>query len=113
MQLRKGHVMDLETLVDPEGFLLDLNTWTPEVAVRLAQREGIDLSDEHWAVLNATRAFFQEFDASPSMRLLVKWLKQNDLAKYASSIQLLRLFPESPAKLASMLAGLPKPDNCL
>ena len=29
------------------------------------------------------------------------------------SISLLSLFPGSPAKLGSKIAGLPKPDNCL
>ena len=29
------------------------------------------------------------------------------------SIYLRQLFPDSPAKLAARLAGLPRPDNCL
>ena len=30
-----------------------------------------------------------------------------------SSMYLLQLFPGSPAKIGSKIAGLPKPDNCL
>ena len=35
------------------------------------------------------------------------------LAANEGLMYLLKLFPGSPAKLASKIAGLPKPDNCL
>ncbi|NVK11333.1 MAG: TusE/DsrC/DsvC family sulfur relay protein, partial [Gammaproteobacteria bacterium] len=56
--------------------------------------------------------FFEQFESSPSMRQLVRFLKI-DNADIASSVALLKLFPGSPAKIAAKVAGLPKPENCL
>ena len=98
---------------DSEGFLSSLDDWTPEIAEALAREEGITLSPPHWEVLNLLRAFYQEYDLSPAMRIFVKHCKENLGEEKGTSIYLLGLFPESPAKLASKIAGLPKPTNCL
>tara|TARA_R110002051_G_scaffold95821_2_gene165962 strand:- start:129353 stop:129691 length:339 start_codon:yes stop_codon:yes gene_type:complete len=99
--------------LDPEGFLLDLDDWSEPVAVILAEREGLELSPEHLEVVRLLRQFYQQYQLSPAMRPLVKYIGQQLGADKGSSLYLLRLFPGSPAKLASKIAGLPKPDNCL
>lgn len=101
----------LET--DKEGYLTRLEDWSPEVAERLAQQEGITLTPEHWEVLEALRAFYREFELSPAMRPLVKWVGQTLGADKGRSIYLMQLFPPSPAKIANKIAGLPRPNNCL
>ena len=99
--------------VDKEGFLLDLNDWSPDVAQQLAQAEGIELTAEHWQVLELLRQFYREFDSSPAMRALVKYVRLELGPEQGKSSYLLSLFPGSPAKIGSKIAGLPKPDNCL
>ncbi len=99
--------------VDKEGFLLELKDWTPEVAEELAVIDGISLSDAHWEIIHLLRKFYQTYDLSPAMRVLVKTIKRELGPEKASSIYLMTLFPESPAKIAARIAGLPKPDNCL
>ncbi len=99
--------------VDKEGFLLDLNDWSPDVAQQLAQAEGIELTTEHWQVLELLRQFYREFDSSPAMRALVKYVRLELGPEQGKSSYLLSLFPGSPAKIGSKIAGLPKPDNCL
>lgn len=98
---------------DPEGFLRRPSDWSPEVAQQLAANEGLELTPAHWEVLDLLRAFYLEFDHSPGMRPLVKYCGIKLGAKKGRSIYLMSLFPGSPAKLGSKLAGLPKPDNCL
>ena len=98
---------------DNDGFLLNLDDWSEEVARSLAETENIQLNDAHWEVLYALRNFYQTYDISPAMRPLSKYLKQELSAEKASSIYLLKLFPGSPAKLAAKIAGLPRPENCL
>lgn len=100
-------------MFDAEGFLRDINDWSDAIAVELASKEGIKLSDEHWQVLLAARKYYQTFDLSPEMRPLVKWIGQQLGEDKGKSIYLLRLFPNSPAKLVSKIAGLPKPLNCI
>lgn len=98
---------------DAEGFLVNLDDWSEEVAQVLADEDGITLSAEHWRVIHAVRAFHQTFETSPGMRQLNKWLKTQGNEDLASSIALLKLFPGSPAKHVARVAGLPKPENCL
>lgn len=102
-----------ELQLDQDGFLMNLADWSEEVAAHLAQQEGIELNEQHWEVLYALRDFYQEFDLSPAMRPLTGYLKQKLGAEKATSIYLLQLFPQSPAKLAAKIAGLPRPENCL
>lgn len=99
--------------VDKEGFLKNLNDWSPEVATQIADDEGITLSDEHWEIITILREFYLTYEISPAMRILVKRVKEQLGGEKGNSIHLLNLFPGSPAKLASKIAGLPKPTNCL
>ena len=98
---------------DKEGFLRDLDDWTPEVAAQIATGEGIQLTPAHWEVLNLLRTYYSQYDASPAMRPLVKYCALKLGIEKGKSIYLLGLFPGSPAKIVSKIAGLPKPDNCL
>lgn len=99
--------------LDQEGFLVDLNDWSQTLAAELAHLEGIEFTDEHLEVVLALRRFYQRYQLSPAMRPLVKYIGLELGAEKGKSIYLLKLFPGSPAKLASKIAGLPKPDNCL
>jgi tRNA 2-thiouridine synthesizing protein E len=47
------------------------------------------------------------------MRVLVKLVARELGREKGNSLYLLRLFPDSPAKLAAKIAGLPRPTNCL
>ncbi|NIC03935.1 TusE/DsrC/DsvC family sulfur relay protein [Billgrantia bachuensis] len=99
--------------LDPEGYLIDLAAWTPAVAEALAAEEGRVLSEEHWEVIEVIRDFYSRYQASPAMRPLVKAVGQALGQEKGRSVHLMKLFPDSPAKVAARLAGLPKPANCL
>ena len=99
--------------VDKEGFLRNLDDWSPEVATLIAASEDIDLTPAHWEILDLLRNYYAEYDASPAMRPLVKYCALKLGTDKGKSIYLLGLFPGSPAKIGSKIAGLPKPENCL
>ncbi|MEE8056371.1 MAG: TusE/DsrC/DsvC family sulfur relay protein [Pseudomonadales bacterium] len=99
--------------LDNEGFLKNLADWDKPVATALASNEGLSLDETHWEVIHLVRNFYQEFELSPSMRPMVKYIAQHLGKEKGNSLYLLHLFPGSPAKIVSKLAGLPKPDNCL
>ena len=96
-----------------EGFLRHVGDWNPAVAELLAAREGIALTPAHWEILHLLRDYYMAYDSSPAMRALVKYTRLRLGEDKGRSIYLLKLFPGSPAKIASKLAGLPKPANCL
>ena len=98
---------------DKEGFLREMGDWSPAVAEQIAAAEGLELTAAHWEVIELLRSFYEEFDSSPAMRALVKYCRQKLGEEKGRSIYLLSLFPGSPAKIGSKIAGLPKPENCL
>jgi tRNA 2-thiouridine synthesizing protein E len=93
--------------LDDEGFLAVPDQWTREMAVELAQREGIDpLTDRHWEVISFMRRQYEETGSGPNVRMLAK----------TSGIpikELYQLFPKGPAKTAAKVAGIPKPRGCI
>lgn len=99
--------------VDGEGFLQNPNEWMPIIAEQIAQQENIFLTDAHWEIIHLIREFYYQFDLSPAMRPLVKFVGKNLGEDKGKSIYLMQLFPPSPAKIAAKIAGLPKPANCL
>ena len=101
------------TAFDKEGFLRKLEDWNPDVAQQIATGEGSQLGDAHWEIIELLRNYYREFDASPAMRPLVKYCALKLGPDKGKSIYLLSLFPGSPAKIGSKIAGLPKPENCL
>ncbi len=100
-------------MFDKEGFLRNLGDWTPEIAEQIAHDENIQLREDHWEIIELLREYYRRFEASPANRALVKFAGQELGADKGRSIYLMSLFPGSPAKLGSKIAGLPKPDNCL
>jgi tRNA 2-thiouridine synthesizing protein E len=106
-------VGDVTIDVDSAGFLKHLDQWNVDVAQHIAEAEGIVLTDQHWEILWLLRDFYAEFALSPAMRPLVKYVAQKLGTAKGNSAYLLGLFPDSPAKRASKIAGLPRPDHCL
>ena len=102
-----------EIPLDKEGFLRNLDDWSPQAAKAIAAQEGIELTEDHWDVIRLLQAFYMEFELSPAMRPLVKYVGQHLGPEKGRSIFLMKLFPPSPAKIGSKIAGLPKPTNCL
>ncbi len=98
---------------DKEGYLKDHTQWTEAIATELAQQDHIELSAAHWELIHLLRAFYKEFEVSPAMRALVKYTALHLGKEKGNSLYLMRLFPPSPAKVASKLAGLPRPTHCL
>ncbi len=98
---------------DVQGYLKHMSDWTPELAVKIAELEQIELSGSHWEVIHFVRDFYVEYKTSPAIRMLVKAMGQKLGEEKGNSRYLYRLFPEGPAKQATKIAGLPKPAKCI
>ena len=99
--------------VDEDGFICNLSDWNEDAAKELAAAEKITLAEQHWEIIKLVRFFYQKHQHSPEMRALVKFTRQELGEAKGNSLYLLSLFPNSPAKLACKIAGLPRPANCL
>lgn len=100
-------------VVDKDGYLTNLNDWDSGTAKALAAQENILLTPPHWEIIALLQEFYREFEISPAMRALVKYTEKKLGTEKGRSIYLIQLFPPSPAKIASKIAGLPRPSNCL
>jgi len=100
-------------LYDKEGFLRDPDDWNPSVAERIAAEEDIALTPAHWEIIELLREFYRRFEAAPANRALVKFTARELGPEKGRGAYLMSLFPGSPARIGSRIAGLPKPDNCL
>lgn len=98
---------------DPDGYLVNREDWTPELAVHLAKQENITLTDAHWELVPLVQSFFDTFEHSPANRPLASWVKKHLGPDKAKTLYLRGLFPESPPKQLAKIAGLPRPDHCL
>lgn len=96
-----------------EGFLRDFRAWDEEVAIALAAREGIGLTEAHWEIIRFMRAYYLRVQHLPNMRMFVKAVANALGEEKGNSRYLHRLFPKGPLKYACKLAGLPKPPHCL
>ena len=99
--------------IDNDGYLKNRQQWTPEIATAIAAQENIQISEAHWEIIYLLQEFYCEFEISPAMRALVKYTEKKLGPNKGKSIYLLQLFPPNPAKIASKIAGLPRPTNCL
>lgn len=103
----------VELSTDKEGYLREPKSWTEAVAAAIADAEGLAMNDDHWQVVRYVRRFYEEFNTSPAIRPLVKYLAQHLGPEKGNSIFLHKLFPAGPAKQATKIAGLPKPTRCI
>ena len=97
-----------EIEVNDEGFFVDANQWTEDMAPELAEEWGVPtpLTEQHWTVLRYMRQEYFEKGTGPTVRKLGK-------SSGVTVKELYQLFPKGPAKLAARVAGIPKPRGCI
>ena len=101
----------LET--DEEGYLVNLSDWTEDVANEIAKGENVQMTENHWEVVNFLRDYYNEFQIAPAVRVLTKAIGKKLGPDKGNSKYLYELFPYGPAKQACKIAGLPKPTGCV
>lgn len=92
--------------VDDEGYLTNPADWSEPIAVELARREGIVLTDAHRAVIRFMREYFEQRHIAPDARFVLKHLAET---RGADRNELFRLFPYGYVKQACKIAGMRKP----
>lgn len=96
--------------IDDDGYLLDSREWSPDVAEKLADIDGIELSEDHWFVLDFIRDYYQEYDISPDLCILQHNLcKKMAVDYYKISKYLKQVFPDYFTHCPCKYAGVPKP----
>ena len=79
----------------------------------IARHEDIDMTEDHWEVVNFLRDYYEEYQIAPAARVLTKAIKKTLGPEKGNSHYLYGLFPYGPAIQACKIAGLPKPTRCV
>jgi tRNA 2-thiouridine synthesizing protein E len=98
---------------DEEGYIIDISNWNEGLADLIAADEKIEMTEEHWEVVNFLREYYDEYQIAPAVRVLTKAIGKKFGKEKGSNKYLYALFPYGPAKQACKIAGLPKPTGCI
>ena len=93
---------------DPEGNMSDLAPWSPQHANRLADQEGMELTEEHWDVIYYLRERYRLKGNEDAGREVLRDLEER-YREYGGRPYLYELFPEGPLAQGCRLAGLEPP----
>ena len=89
-----------------DGHLADPGQWTRDLALSLAEAQGVTLDDARWRVIEFARADFEEHGASPNVRRIT-------MGTGLATRELYAMFPDAPARTVAKIAGIPKPAGCI
>jgi tRNA 2-thiouridine synthesizing protein E len=95
--------------VDEDGYIQKLEDWSEDVAKHIAKIEQVELTPEHWEIINFLRSYYQEYKIAPMIRILTKEIAKKMGPEKGNTKYLYSLFPAGPAKQACKIAGLAKP----
>ena len=98
---------------DEEGYLVNLADWNEDIGKAIAVTENVEMSSNHWEVVNFLRDYYNEYQIAPAVRVLTKAIGKQLGVEKGNSKYLYELFPYGPAKQACKIAGLPKPTGCV
>jgi dissimilatory sulfite reductase related protein len=91
--------------VTEEGYLVNKEDWSKELAAELAKEDGIELTDKHYEVLDYLRK-----EQATGATLTIRKVGKSGIVDIKGLYQ---LFPGGPLKLSSKYAGIPKPASCV
>ena len=91
--------------VNEEGYMTNPDQWTEEIARAIALEEGIELIEQHFAVLDFIRKRVNAGDS-----LTIRSINKSGVVDTKTFYQ---LFPGAPLKKATKIAGVPKPTSCI
>ena len=97
--------MELPTR-DGDGYLTDMNAWTPEIGRAMAETDGVNLDDVKWDQILKAREYYSEFNVVPPIR---KFAKHIGIDK----ADMFKQWMTGPMKPITKYGGLPKPTGCV
>lgn len=91
---------------DGDGYLVDRDSWTAEIARAMAAADGVALDDTKWAHILKARDYYEQFGVVPPIRKFAKFIEEDQK-------DLFKLWNTGPMKPITKYGGLPKPTGCV
>ena len=107
MQTKELQVNDKIVLTDSEGYIVNMEDWSEAFVIAQAMREGLELTEEHWEVVQFLRDYYEKHGVQCEVRKMVKHFKVIWGEERGTSTYLHKIFPRGgPQKQGNRLAGL-------
>ena len=103
------HYKGKEMPVDADGHLVNLDDWSEELALAIADAEGIEMTDAHWEIVNCVRDYYKQFHMTLAIKPLVGEIAKKFGPGKGNTKYLYKLFSDKPTRLANKIGGLPRP----
>lgn len=94
---------------DNEGYLLNPEDWSEELAEALALELEFELVGEQREVVWFVREYFEQHASVPEARKVLRFMKEHWGVEKATRKYLYKLFPRGYAQQACKAAGMRKP----
>lgn len=94
--------------LNDDGYLANFSDWNEDVARKLADIDGLELTDCHWVAINFLRDFYRIYEIPPSDRIMIKQIGEKINESGCTRKHLKQIFPKGGCKHACRLAGLPE-----
>ncbi|MDD3518660.1 MAG: TusE/DsrC/DsvC family sulfur relay protein [Chromatiales bacterium] len=91
---------------DGDGYLVDRDRWTPEIAQAMAEADGVEIGGEKWEQILKAREYYEEHGVVPPIRKFAQYLEADQKAMFS-------LWMSGPMKPITKYGGLPKPTGCV
>jgi tRNA 2-thiouridine synthesizing protein E len=95
--------------IDHEGYLLDPSDWSNEVALVIAEKECIKMTDDVWEVVMFVRDYFEFNQCIPEHRRLLQALRKIHGKEKATRKYVYNMFPYGYGQQACKIAGMRVP----
>jgi len=90
------------------GYLVNLEDWSKELAEKIAEEEGVELTQKHWDLIDFLRdEYINNNQNQPNTRNIVKAMSDKWGEKIGQK-EVYDLFPKDPSKQGGRIAGLPE-----
>jgi TusE/DsrC/DsvC family sulfur relay protein len=93
---------------DGDGFLLDMNDWSPQIMEEMMNADGVVITHEKIAHIELAREMYEETSMVPRVKDFGKALGMDRKAK-----GLYDEWKTGPMKQIAKYGGLPKPTGCV
>jgi TusE/DsrC/DsvC family sulfur relay protein len=99
-----------QSLRDIEGYIVDPEEWSPEIARHMAAEENLELTQDYWGILDFMRTYWVDHRVAPDVRHVIEYLvNEQGYEKKAAKKRLFDLFPYGYVKQACKIAGMLRP----
>ena len=91
---------------DGDGYLANMNEWTPEIGRAMAEADGIELDDVKWEQILKAREYYEEHAVVPPIRKFAKYME-------ADQKEMFKPWRTGPRKPPTKCGALPRPTGCV